>query len=125
MDDINLLNPLQTLVPVCGQVRFYDSDSASEARPYWLDFWRTSVGAVLLAVHYGKYWTSGLDNLSDHRVRPDPFGLSSTAPLDPTFVRVAEERRSPLGRSTDAAHHLGRVGSRLLEGWIDTEVEFT
>ena len=125
VDDINLLNPLQILVSVCGQVRFCDSKIVSGVRLFGSSFRRASVGAVLLAVRYGKYWTRGLDDLSDRRARLALFRLGSTTPLGRTRRWVMGGRRSLSGKSADATHRLGKVGSKPLEACIDTEVGLT
>jgi hypothetical protein len=73
--DINVLNPLQTLVLACGQVRFYDPVDAGGIRPRGSSYEPISVGTVLLAVRYGKRRPHELDNLS-HRQADTEVGLT-------------------------------------------------
>ena len=122
MGDINVLNPLQTVVPACGQVRFCDSgDDASAPFPQSFNL-ATSVGPVLLVVRYGKYQRWALDDLS-HRSSAQwwlhrPFERGSSASLGVINARVVE-RRHFVSRGLIDATRLHR------EGWIDTEVGLT
>jgi hypothetical protein len=80
--DINVLHPLQTVVPACGQVQFCGSRSVDNARPSGSSYRPTSVGDVLLVVRNGKFERRVLDNLS-----------YSTAPLRAGRVRGTDRTR--------------------------------
>ena len=64
MGDIDVLNPLQIVVPACGQVQACDSGAGRDATSSPSYYWTSSVGRVLLVVRYGKSRTRTLDDLS-------------------------------------------------------------
>jgi hypothetical protein len=67
VDDINVLNPLQTVVPACGQVQFCDPWNSSSIRISGTLSGVISVGVVLLVMRYGKCRADRLDDLSQRR----------------------------------------------------------
>ena len=64
MDYSMVFNPLQTLVPACGQVRFCDRWDVGNVRIGDISYGLPSVGSVLLDVRYVKWGTHELDNLA-------------------------------------------------------------
>lgn len=64
MGDIKVLNPLQTVVPACGQVHFCDLGDVGKVRLSSLIYRDASVGIVLLDMRYGKWGIRPLDKLS-------------------------------------------------------------
>jgi hypothetical protein len=62
--DIMALNPLQTVVPACGQVHLCDLGDVGKVRLSSCDYRADSVSIVLLDMHYGKRGIRSLDKLS-------------------------------------------------------------
>lgn len=127
MGGINTLNPLQTVVPACGQVQFCGLGDGSKASFSTRINSDHSVGGVLLVVRYGKYRMRALDELSHrsgvrrHLYGSSPWGSSTPLhslipPLTGIRVQVFEARHFVL-RGLTKTVRLHR------EGWIDTEVE--
>ena len=110
MGDIDVLNPLQTLVPACGQVRFCDPGDADDVRFRRFFYGHISVGTILLAVRYGKCRVHELDDLSHRRVSPLPSPPGLTPRLGAGCARVVGAGAPPHG-GIDVARRLGKLGS--------------
>lgn len=67
MGYMRILNPLQTVVPACGQVQFYGQGDVEERRSHRLFIGLVSVRSVLLVMRFGKYPLVGLDDLSQRQ----------------------------------------------------------
>ena len=123
VDDISVLNTLQTVVSACGQVQICDPGMSAAYGQSETDSGPISVGTVLLAMRYGKRGMSRLDNLSQLQGRTFRSGEVATGGLGAGCVRVVRGAmpRPPLGHTTwDTPRD-----APSWEGWIDTEVELT
>jgi hypothetical protein len=119
MGDITVLDPLQMLVPACGQLKLRDLDVAA-LDP--LSFGGISVGAVLLAVRYGEQGPHELDDLSHRRAhRPS---RSSLRLLAWSGARRGSPRTAFPFEGVERDDGLS-WGGWTGEGWIDTEVGLT
>ena len=114
MDDIEVSNTLQILVPACGQDQFCEPPNGISVRREVGDSEDISVGIVLLVVRYGKRWVNPLDNLSQPREHTSLSRKPPTGGLGAAHARVV----GGLCLASDAHN---RALTR--EGWIDTEVE--
>ena len=121
MGDIEVLNPLQTLVPACGQVQIGSEGDARGARCSKLAFRRHSVGSVLLDVRFGKLGTPALPNSSYRCV------ASSAPPLWFLYSdRSAWSRpRAGTGGALLSLQGADRRRASSWGRWINTEVGLT
>jgi hypothetical protein len=116
--DIDVLNPLQTLVLVYGPVRLCDPWDAKSACLFGPGHEGTSVGTVLLAVRYGKCGMHELDDLSHRRASLSLSLCGSITPLEASYKRVVRQMAHWL-------EELDRHDAASWEGWIDREVGLT